>query len=626
MRGKPQNKHEATSTGTSIILDGLSLMQRGNEYFFSDCYLEATGYYYQAAMLLKRSPEHKKERSKAWSNVAECHLRLQNWQAAEDAATNAIGADKNNMKALYRRAKARFELTDYAGAAKDAEAVGTMDAMDVAALCKELAHAEVARRLTSGGTHPAGGRERRERRGERRQPASAEVRDQPPPNSNNEMDERELWFRRIIDSYRLRVDDEYTKTGASDAGCLYGIQAKGLEKVKSPMDHFQAYVNRAIKKRVLPEWFTITDMEELCVLAIKDSFSNINHPVAPEDIVRYYSERMGPQHNELKQLRDLAGYIEGPIGMPWNQDHKPATAPELKKPTKNHNGVILESGAVSRNPSFGGNPGVRSSQNNFKQVYDLSEQYRQPPAGYGQGPEVSTGAYHVRQPTIKEQSVSSYYETSHPKREKHGQRLPYRAKQPAPVPSKQVRSASHIAVNNHEMRNPEYGNHFDHRKSGQNWQQQQCHSFNACAGHSPRTKKRVEPAWSNTMKPNHTQGNRYGLIFSDKPPSPKALTDSESTLSEEFLSFGPQLPYNLSAKHGLSFRSQIPINPSGIPNQHSARKMMMSLMPSMESDDEAEIYERKIARQETNTAREMRNGLWRGDHRDEFSELTELSP
>jgi hypothetical protein len=606
MRGKPQVKNDNSSSGTSIILDGLSLMQRGNEYFFSDCYLEATGYYYQAAMLLKTSPEHKKERSKAWSNVAECHLRLQNWQAAEDAATNAINADKTNVKALFRRAKARFELSDYAGAAKDADAVGTQDAMDVAALCRELAHAEVARKLATGGT-----RERREKR-ERRQPASCEVRDPPPP-SIQEMEERELWFRRIIDSYRLRVDDEYVQTGASDAGCLYGIQAKGLEAVKSPMDHFQAYVNRAIKKRVLPEWFTVSDMEELCVLASNDSFSNIHCGVLPEDIVEYYNERMGSHHNELQELRDLAVYIEGPIGMPWKKDHNPAPPPppEPKKPAMNRSNVVLEGGAKMRSSSWGNAymnsapaPAPAPTPTQHKQVYDLSERY-------------SFGRRAYPSPTKK--LVPSNNQVPYLPMEKHGQQMIYNQKhhrQSAPTSPR--RTGPLPTAPSNDTRNPRY---FDsRRKEPKHHEQHHQGPQHRNGSYSPRGKK-------SHAKP----GNRYGLMFSEekRAPSPSPVTETESTLSDEYLSYGPQLPYNPSATPGRSFGPQLPYNPSGIPGiriQHSARKMMMSLMPSMESDDERDIYERKNARQETSTSREVRHGLWRGDHRDEFSELTESSP
>jgi hypothetical protein len=353
---KSQNTHQtvkhsetvnarSTSSG-STPLDGISLIQRGNEYFFSDCYLEATGYYYQAAMVLKNFKDHRVERSKAWSNVAECHLRLQNWQAAEDASTNALVADPSNSKARYRRAKARFELRDYAGASMDADNVGTGDAKDVAALCRELAFAHFSQTLTvksaatkdtrSDGTFERGGVERRE----------------PPPSpgrpTNSAEHERELWFRRIIDSYRLRIDDEYTQTGATDAGCLYGIRAKGLSLC--PIDHFQAYVHRAVKKRAVPPWFAFGEMDELCRMATTDRFSNIKVAVGPSDIVNFYANS---SHGEIQELRNLAVFIEGPIGMPWK------APPETRK--VNLLKVNVPSSALAENRHNLGGPLLPSS-------------------------------------------------------------------------------------------------------------------------------------------------------------------------------------------------------------------------------------------------------------------------
>jgi tetratricopeptide (TPR) repeat protein len=292
-------------------LEGIALIQRGNEYFFSNCYLEATGYYYQAAMVLKNFKEHRSERSKAWSNVSECHLRLQNWQAAEDASTNALLADPTNRKALYRRAKARYELGEYAGAAMDADKVGTRDAKDVAALCRELACAHFSDKLTTTAGDTGGTRQDRRRLARN----GVERRDALPSSAhptNTSEHEREFWFRRIIDSYRLRIDDEYTQTGASDAGCLYGIRAKGLSA--SPIDHFKAYVHRAVKKRVVPPWFSFRDHDELYRMATMDGFSNINVAVVPDDILNFYANA---SHDELQELRNLAVFIEGPIGMPW---------------------------------------------------------------------------------------------------------------------------------------------------------------------------------------------------------------------------------------------------------------------------------------------------------------------
>lgn len=55
------------------------------------------------------------EMSKVYANMAECHLRLENYTAADKAAT----CDGRNVKASFRRARARMELGDLRGAIND---------------------------------------------------------------------------------------------------------------------------------------------------------------------------------------------------------------------------------------------------------------------------------------------------------------------------------------------------------------------------------------------------------------------------------------------------------------------------------------------------------------------------
>jgi len=44
------------------------------------------------------------------NNLAECHLRLGNFEAAAEAASDALDADPSQVKGYYRRAKAQAEL------------------------------------------------------------------------------------------------------------------------------------------------------------------------------------------------------------------------------------------------------------------------------------------------------------------------------------------------------------------------------------------------------------------------------------------------------------------------------------------------------------------------------------
>ena len=50
------------------------------------------------------------EEAKLCNNLAECHLRLSNFEAAAEAASDALDADPSQVKGYYRRAKAQAEL------------------------------------------------------------------------------------------------------------------------------------------------------------------------------------------------------------------------------------------------------------------------------------------------------------------------------------------------------------------------------------------------------------------------------------------------------------------------------------------------------------------------------------
>lgn len=708
MKCAPSNTTNSTSN-----LDGLSLIQRGNEYFFSNCYLEATGYYYQAAMLLKGSKDHRVERSKAWSNVAECHLRLQNWQAAQDAASNAVITDPNNAKALYRRAKARFELGDYAGAAKDADAVGTRESRDVAELCRELAQAALAKKKNiakkkssplhddaredlvdssitesctsnsnpfndhsyTGAPHPSPQPRRRPHRGA--EPAIRE-REPPPapvPPARTMMSDRELWFRRLIDSYRLRVDDEYTTTGAADGSSLYGIRAKGGRA--PPFNHFRSYVQRALKKRVLPLWFTLSEMDPLCHLATTDAFSNISVAGLPDEIHDFYTDLGFP--GELSALRDLASYIEGPIGMPWDDSKalppgeklrmfspsfgarfkdKPLPnifdLPEKMSPTSQ---VLAHSPALARiNASRSGSgSGEREyPPHHHRQGHVAGLRYPPPPRNRGQGKQQQQQDRYTAAESRDDQPDQQhhhYQEEVHHGYDRHrnhyDQHHPAMANQQgAPISSGYDGKASmppYAPVNSVENRSPGYD--YDPQKP---YRQQQ----DAVIRHQgSRPTKEDSPhsrrPHKNMGHPNTNPGHRSNLMvpqfYASNPYGRQSTYDETEATSasgiEQGESFGPQLPYRMPAAllpgHPVtsanSYRNQpqdegaVPIrNNTGDNNNGFGKNTTMSneWPGPIKKVNEKEYY----CTEETSSVQSVRHGV-KDDMRDEvFSELTELSP
>ncbi|CAB9522666.1 expressed unknown protein [Seminavis robusta] len=614
-----------TSSGVAVhgktggmALSALSLIQRGNEYFFSDCYLEATGYYYQAAMLLKSFKGHKPERSKAWSNVAECHLRLQNWQAAEDASTNALVADPSNTKALYRRAKARFELADYVGAAKDADAVGTQESHDVAALCRELA---LAQTHGNGSPQPAarGGHQQQHHQSHRPRRESSKER------TVLTLEERELWFRRIIDSYRLRVDDEYTQTGASDAGCLYGIRAKG--GIQSPLNHFQSYVQRAVKKRVLPVWFTLGDMGDLCRMATTDSFSNINIAVVPEEIVQFYDEQAeGSGHDEVQELRNLAVYIEGPIGMPWAD----SSASSHHHNTKSKNNLPTEKKPRRKKslPRVIPEPGSGGKGESFDNLYDLGRalpSYGVRQSGHAKSHRhADTNRFGIDQPLTPQRSPvqNRHYVTGNKggSRYQKLQRSTSDTRVPRGTPSTPKANKRHMHVSSkgvvgvyhqspYQQREPKRGRSIERHIRHPTPQRGRSFSPLRDRRDPLRVMAPSSPAWGYQQQMHHPVGAPPYIVPSKnkRSPSPMPISDdSESTPSD---SFSPQLYYQMSM-------------PSNLRRSSSELRRHQSKFHG----GKQELFGGFYSHEDSSTAQEVRHGFLRNNsNRDEFSELTDLS-
>ena len=244
------------------VSPGIAEKTKGNEAFQSGDYTQAIVLYGKSAQLLEAEGEGANEDlGKVWANMAECYLRQKEWSAAEDAATKAINADGANVKARYRRAKARFEMKDFAGAVVDAGEVHTQDGIGLL----RSARAELAA-----------------------------------------PDKKKAIFKRIIDSYRMRMEDDYCATGDVHVDSLYS----GEEPL--PLKHFRGYVRMGAKKKAFPPPFDIeTDLEELCTFATEDKFHSIRFCVEADDVRKHYDPLGMPQ--ELNALRRLATQVVGPL-------------------------------------------------------------------------------------------------------------------------------------------------------------------------------------------------------------------------------------------------------------------------------------------------------------------------
>ena len=67
----------------------------------------------------KRNKESFKVSHKIYNNLAMLHLKMENYVEAEAFASDSLDCEKNNVKALMRRAKARLELLKWDEAEKD---------------------------------------------------------------------------------------------------------------------------------------------------------------------------------------------------------------------------------------------------------------------------------------------------------------------------------------------------------------------------------------------------------------------------------------------------------------------------------------------------------------------------
>ncbi|GFH44052.1 hypothetical protein CTEN210_00526 [Chaetoceros tenuissimus] len=200
------------------------------------------------------------ELSKTFSNASECALRQDMYVSAIGFAESSLEWDKNNFKSLFRRAKGNVGLAYYDKAIKD------LDILEVKMNNKDV------RKL------------------------------------RQEINERYEYFYRIIDSYRLRIEDTYVQTGDAYQDTLYSGECP------MPLRHFRAYVRLACQKKVFPPWFYDlygNNFDIVSEIAENHKFHSIKYAQEEKDLKKYYNDLGKP--NEVKNLRKLAVKIQGPI-------------------------------------------------------------------------------------------------------------------------------------------------------------------------------------------------------------------------------------------------------------------------------------------------------------------------
>ncbi|RPD52547.1 hypothetical protein L226DRAFT_496202 [Lentinus tigrinus ALCF2SS1-7] len=102
------------------------LKEEGNEFFKQESWAKAAERYREAALIAGPQPIYV-------SNLAAALLKLEEWEAAESAASRALRHDPKHIKSLYRRALARKALNRYLGAVSDLSILLDIDEQNEAA-------------------------------------------------------------------------------------------------------------------------------------------------------------------------------------------------------------------------------------------------------------------------------------------------------------------------------------------------------------------------------------------------------------------------------------------------------------------------------------------------------------
>ncbi|GAA5964297.1 hypothetical protein JCM3765_006448 [Sporobolomyces pararoseus] len=91
---------------------------------------------------------------------------------------------------------------------------------------------------------------------------------------------KEDCYHRIIDSYRLWLDDSYKFQGS----------CRGIYAEEDPLPEFSEYLKMA--RPYLPEWWNSQSANDVWKMAVLDDWSNLNYATSKDDIYEHYSPPM----------------------------------------------------------------------------------------------------------------------------------------------------------------------------------------------------------------------------------------------------------------------------------------------------------------------------------------------
>jgi hypothetical protein len=140
------------------------------------------------------------------------------------------------------------------------------------------------------------------------------------------IDKKRHLFQRIIDSYRLRADDEAVQCVYSNELCqynIYGLRAQGIRT--PPLKHFRAYLRRGHHVNLIPEYLLpengTVKYQALVYMATNDDWFDIGFATDHSRIRACYSSGTIQSVDSVESLRSFAVEIAGPIAPGQQQDH-----------------------------------------------------------------------------------------------------------------------------------------------------------------------------------------------------------------------------------------------------------------------------------------------------------------
>ncbi|KAF9318002.1 hypothetical protein BG003_011962 [Podila horticola] len=111
-------------------------------------------------------------------------------------------------------------------------------------------------------------------------------------------------YQLLIDTYRLRVEDDYVLEGEVSANSLYGGG--------NPLDDFKDFLKMChAKKDLLPPWWTKDSDKDCLALGTKAGWSSLRSAVEKSDIIEHYKDSLMPM--QLRMMGEQV-YGRGPGG------------------------------------------------------------------------------------------------------------------------------------------------------------------------------------------------------------------------------------------------------------------------------------------------------------------------